>query len=238
MVSSWSHKQRKVSNVTQFRSIGGKKIYTRVKRRTTSGKISILPGTERIKKNLISKGFLNPSKNKGKTMDIWTVLDEYEIVMKYRRIIIGIHNYYAQCDNISNLNFTLYVLTYSCAQTLAKKKKVSMKTIFNEYGKRIKINKEFQTKNGRTERSISLLTMKDLRKRSFATVRGVYDPFHLQRHWRTDFKIYQNCCICGNDEKNIGLHHLNSLRSISQGKRDRYEYIRSQINLGFRYPSV
>lgn len=61
-------------------------------------------------------------------MNMWTVVDEYEIVMKYSRIIINLHNYYAKCDNISNLSFAVYILTYSCAHTLAKKKKVKKKT--------------------------------------------------------------------------------------------------------------
>lgn len=58
MIRAWSYKQLKVSNVTQFRSINEDKIYTQVKRRTTSGKINIFPGIERIRKNLLSKGFL------------------------------------------------------------------------------------------------------------------------------------------------------------------------------------
>ena len=56
-----------------------------------------------------------------------------------------------------------------------------------------------------------------------------FDPFKIEYHWRTKFKIFAECCICGN-KKGIALHHINSLRKIPKEKRISTQYIRSQIN--------
>lgn len=111
---SWKPRQLKILKTTRSHTgPNGEKIFRREKRRTTSKKISILPCTERIRRNLLIRGFLDPVKQKGKHMSAWIVLDEYEIVMKYKRIINGLHNYYCHCDNISSLSFAIYVLNYS-----------------------------------------------------------------------------------------------------------------------------
>jgi len=54
----------------------------------------------------------------------------------------------------------------------------------------------------------------------------LYNPFRIQEHWRTKFKFYNKCCICG-EQETITLHHINSLRSIKNV--DRYKAIRMQI---------
>ena len=73
--------------------------------------------------------------------------------------------------------------------------------------------------------------MSDLRKKQkfIRTIPVPSDPFRIQEHWRTKFKFYNECCICGETE-GIALHHINSLGSIKTKKRDDFEYIRSQTN--------
>ena len=47
-------------------------------------------------------------------------------------------------------------------------------------------------------------------------------------YWRTTFKIYEDCCICGSRDE-IGMHHINSLKKINK-KTDKYKYIRQSLN--------
>lgn len=50
-----------------------------------------------------------------------------------------------------------------------------------------------------------------------------------EEYWRTKFKFYNECCICGSTES-IELHHINSLKSIKNKEKDHGKVIRSQIN--------
>lgn len=226
----WKPHQLKISTVLQYYKKDGVKKFKRVKRRTTSRKLSILPSIDRLRKNLVSKGFFRVDKQQGKFKGSQIVLDEYEIGLKSRRIIIGLYNYYAKCDNLNKLNFAIYILTYSCAHTLATRRKESIKKTFARYGPKLQIKRQFKKQDESILKSVQFETLKTLKQKTFSFKdKDIYDPFHIQRHWRTKFKFYQDCCICGYD-KHIDLHHLNSLASIPLRKRDKYEYIRSQLN--------
>ena len=53
------------------------------------------------------------------------------------------------------------------------------------------------------------------------------DPFRIKQYWRTKYKLYEVCCICGSNDR-VALHHLNSLKKVKT--KDKVSKIRSQLN--------
>ena len=109
-----------------------------------------------------------------------------------------------------------------------------MREVFKRYGKNLRLHIKIQTTKSEKVRTIEFLDLTALRRMAKNKtnyyqnqVPEMYDPFKIQEHWRTKFKFYNECCICGEQEE-IALHHINSLRSIKN--KDRYEAIRMQIN--------
>lgn len=224
----YSTKQIKLKKVV-IKHLNTKK---RTIRRTTSRKINIFPDKHRILKKLKEKKFCN---NEYYPIGLrkWAIYDEYEIVLKYRQVMIGIFNYYSKCDNYYILNRIVYILLYSCAKTIAHRKKITMSQVFTKYGKDIAISKTFFINNKEVNRKIQLSSLKELKNKINISQRNLplkeIDPLHIKEFWRTKMKIYLDCCICNSNE-NVGMHHINSLRSIKFNRRDKFEYIRSQIN--------
>lgn len=59
-------------------------------------------------------------------------------------------------------------------------------------------------------------------------IRTDADPFRIIEFWRTKFKIFMECCLCGS-QTNIQQHHINSICSMKDTK-DKASAIRSQTN--------
>lgn len=207
--------------------------YRRPLRRTTSRQLTIEPDSKRLLERLRLLSFCNKDyKPQGKPS--WTVYDEYQIVEKYSQVMRGIFNYYVNCERLTKLYRISYILHYSCAKTLARRKKISMPKIFKKYTKSLIIKRTISTTKRERIRQIEFLDLTNLRKKYETRERPIYmaynsDPFRIREHWRTKFKIYQECCICGSEE-NIALHHINSLRNLKNKNNDKHQVIRSQIN--------
>lgn len=203
--------------------------FTRTLKRTTSHQLTIEPHSERILKRLKLLKFCN-EKYEPRGRPAWTVYNEFQIVQKYNQVFRGIFNYYESCQRLTRLARISYILHYSCAKTLAKRKKISMKQIFMKYGKNLHVEEKIQGTKEKKIRRVEFTNFTNLRrktkkKKSFVPINQ--DPFRIQEHWRTKFKIYNECCICGATDM-IALHHINNISSLKN--RDKYENIRATIN--------
>lgn len=205
--------------------------YQRPLRRTTSRIITIEPDKDRILQRLkLLK--VSDKNNQPQAKPEWIIYEEFEIVLKYTQVFRGIYNYFEPCGKLTRLNQISYILQYSCAKTLARRKKLSIRKIFELYGKNLEMKKIIKGTAKEITRTVSFLTLTNLR--GMKTERNPnlteeLDPFRTQEHLRTKMKVYNECCICGEID-DISLHHINSLRSVKKQKRDRYEHIRSQVN--------
>lgn len=203
--------------------------YKRILRRTTSRKIIISPDKQRLLNKLIINQFCN-NKFYPIAKRSWHIYDEYEIVLKYKQVMLGLYNYYSQCDRTYLLNRISYILQYSCAKTISTRKKLTMPKIFKRYGTELKISKTFYI-NGKPKvqevKFDTFTTLKSKQKLPSKITKDL-DPFNLKEFWRTKIKLYYECCICGS-YSDIGLHHINSLRSIKHSKRDKFEYLRNRL---------
>jgi hypothetical protein len=204
--------------------------YSRPLKRTTSRQLTIEPDKERLLKRLKMLKVCNAKYEPiGKAS--WLVYNTFQIVQKYNKIFKGIFNYYKPCERYNRLYQISYILQYSCAKTLARRKKVSMTKIFKLYNRNLGIKKIIKSLTNEIIRYTEFTDLTSLIKRkkqdnieNFTPIDR--DPFRIQEHWRTKFKIYNECCMCGETDS-ISLHHLNSIRSIKN--KDKFEAIRSQI---------
>jgi retron-type reverse transcriptase len=112
--------------------------YTRILRRTASHVLNITPDTDFIIKRLKLQNMCN---NKGMPVanPKWIASSEYGIVTKYNEILREIYNYYKPCGKLQKLHRVSFLLHYSCAKTLARRKKISLRKIFDTYGKSLTI---------------------------------------------------------------------------------------------------
>lgn len=160
-----------------------KKKIQRFPRRTTSRKINIYPSSKRITRNLQIHQFCRGSDDFPIAKRSWIILDEFEIVLKYRQIMIGLTNDSQNCSNHRILNRASYILQYSCAKTLAARKKRTMGHIFKEYGKDLKITRQFYTKDSQYTRAVTFPTLTTLRKAGKLTYHKhkspIKDPFRI-----------------------------------------------------------
>ncbi len=224
-VKSSKPKSMKYKRIMRKTIKENKIIYTRYLMRTTSRKIKLTPDKKKILSNLIIQKFCRKKDQMPIAKKSWIILEPYELILKYRQIMIGLYNYYKNCDLLSAIHYAFYILKYSCAKTLARRKKKPLGYIFRTYGKNLTIKHKIQDK------TITLPTLKDvikkIKKNQFETNTNDLDPFYVKTFWRTKFKFFNECCICGN-QKNIEMHHINSLQKIK--KKDNYEFIRKAIN--------
>lgn len=120
-------------------------------------------GRMRIK-NIITKD----KTPRGRSCPILQVLQDHQIVEKYRQMITGIYGYYYQSLTIpDDLGQIHYYYFYSCLHTLAARRKETIRGILRKYGKAIEVR--YNTKELRDSKEvdiwkkISFPTIKELR---------------------------------------------------------------------------
>lgn len=206
--------------------------YSRVLKRTTSRMLTIEPDSDRILNRMKRDQFCD-SKYEPIAKPGWLIYDDYDIVEKYGQIFRGLYNYYLPCERLTRLNRISYILQYSCARTLARRRKISKRKVFRKYGKNLTITKTIQsTKNENILRTAKFLTLTDLRRLNTKIQfnREPIDPFRIRQYWRTKIKLYNECCLCGETEQ-IAMHHLNAVQNLEKTKKkNQHQAIRSTIN--------
>ena len=206
--------------------------YSRVLKRTTSRMLTIEPDSDRILNRMKRDQFCD-SKYEPIAKPGWLIYDDYDIVEKYGQIFRGLYNYYLPCERLTRLNRISYILQYSCARTLARRRKISKRKVFRKYGKNLTITKTIQsTKNENILRTAKFLTLTDLRRLNTKIQfnQEPIDPFRIRQYWRTKIKLYNECCLCGETEQ-IAMHHLNAVQNLEKTKKkNQHQVIRSTIN--------
>jgi retron-type reverse transcriptase len=207
----------------------------------------------RVLSKLETNGFITKIGNtwRGRSKLPWTSLTEPEIIERFNYIIRGYLNYYTPvCDYPTDTHFLHYLLTYSCAHTLAQKLNCKLSNIFKKFGKNITIKYIAKTitlekggsKNEKSqERTISLLNWKECltiirsiiiernksKKASLNENKIQVDEIpKIKINWRTKYKLSKHCAICGSTEK-IEYHHV---KHIKKGKVEGFLQILNQLN--------
>lgn len=124
--------QKKEKQIKKIHPINTKKI----------SDIIITIDIKRLRLRLRSFSFLHHKKsNKSMHQSSWTALSDYQIIQKYRKIIIEIFNDYQDIVTVDDeLNWIYYIIRTSCAKTLAMKYKTrTINKIFKKYGSHLKV---------------------------------------------------------------------------------------------------
>lgn len=136
--------------------------YKRVHTRTTSKKINIRIDKKRLLKNLVQRGFCKPDLFPIGIRS-WSLFSTFEIVTKYRQILVGLYGYYCKCDSSYTLNQVSYILQYSCAKTIATREKITMKQVFTKYGMNLSITRVTYRNGTSRKENVSFKTYTQLR---------------------------------------------------------------------------
>lgn len=229
-------KLMKVLTVSRKRGKKGKCV--RGLKRIISRKITIEPDSERLLKKLKYNEFCDEKYFPiGKKE--WLIYDEYQIVEKFRQVLEEIYNYYRNADSLRRLHRISYILHYSCAKTLARRKKMSLKQIFGLYTKKLRVNIETQKGNKFIEflDIVSLKKIEVLRKeKSFQKGKilkklmldETIDRFRIEEYWRTKYKLYVEYCICRSIYI-ISFYHINIMITLRNKIKDPSRVIKSQL---------
>ena len=177
-----SIKNPKIMRIRQKNKKGKCSIRTR---RTTSRQITIEPDSKRVLKKLKMLKMCD-FKYRAKGKESWLIYNNFQIVQKYSRIMRGIYNYYSGCDRISRLYRISYMLRFSCARTLARRSKVTMPKIFQQYGKNFRITEKIQGQKSSEAKTVTFTDLVTLRKNdnqkkliSIERKPIENDPFHI-----------------------------------------------------------
>jgi hypothetical protein len=204
-----------------------------------------------------NNGFIRKVGNsyRGASKRPWTILKEPEIIERYNYIIRGYIDYYTPVsDYPTGIQYLYYLLKYSCAHTLAQKRRMSLRAIFRKFGKDIKINylkrvisrdkKGIETvteKNKGTSlydwkdclqiiRKVLVSVRKKEKDRKTDSIsiinKSVDDICNIKINSRTVYKLSQHCCICGSTD-NIEYHHVKHIR---KGKVTGFLQLMNQLN--------
>jgi hypothetical protein len=152
--------------------------YVRTLKRITSRMITIEPNSDRIlnilKLDQFCNGNYEPRAKPG-----WLIYDDYDIVEKYEQIFRGLYNYYLPCERLTRLNRISYILQYSCARTLARRKNMSKRAIFKKYGKNLTMKSTKKENVTRTARFFTLTDLKSI-KTEISHNNDYKDPFRVR----------------------------------------------------------
>jgi len=107
---------------------------------------------------LHSRGFITPKQKRPTPNDSVLGQEDYRIVTWYRRVSIGLLNYYSCCDNFLKVKAIVnYQLRWSAIHTLSKKHKSSSRQVIQKYGKNLVV-----TRDGKTV--ASFLSVEEIKK--------------------------------------------------------------------------
>ncbi len=126
------------------------------------------------------------------------------IIEYYNGVIRGWYYYYQLALNVSSLNYARYVLQYSLAKTLARKERLTVRQVFQKYGKDL----TFRKPNDRTVHFFNQ-PLKQVKKAQTVYPDIDYIPTWVPRRTRT--RLRNNCAICGSTEQ-IEMHHVRHIR--------------------------
>jgi len=223
----------KIATFLRFNSKTNK--HEQITTRTTSSKFYIQPNDTKLLAKVKAIGLVRNSDLFPIGKRAWSCLDEFQIVQKYHSIFLGLVQHYSKCDSFFPLNRISYIFQYSCAKTIATRKRITLSQTFKTYGKNLKIVRPYLDDPDKI-RTIEFLTLKDIKEKYLSKgapkpLSPQYDPFKIRTFWRTTFKMYSICCICGCDE-NIQMHHIKSLKSIDMSIKNKkaFNLILMQLN--------
>ena len=199
------------AKVVQQRTSKGKTI----KRRSTGWATIMKAPIDKLIQRLSNRGFCT-AMGEPTSKRLWTSLDADQIIQLYSGVNRGLQNYYRFVDNWKHLSRVQYILKFSLAKTLAQKYKLSVPKVFQRFGKELSFC--VKGEGGKADRKVSLYLNRDWTKNKLAFQGGKQRDIDVIRtviRLRTRSKLGKPCCICGEAEGQIEMHHVRHIRKLS-----------------------
>lgn len=185
---------------------------TLVRRRIPTSHLTVMRmPIQHVLKRLRDKGFIDGN-NQPQARLAWIHKEEWEIVDSYSAIMRGYRNYYSFVDNPRRLAYLQFLLQFSCAKTLCRKRQCSLKRLFARIGLRCRVPKKWDG-DGKVIKTTELALQSSWRKdrMNFKGGKGPTDLIHLGINLRTRTKLEEHCAFCdGTDD--VQMHHVKHIR--------------------------
>lgn len=188
-------------------------------------RIRIYMDTDKVLKKLKTRGMIKERTShtshsnktyRGTFLGNMINLDHGDIIVYYNSVIRGIYNYYDFVDNRKHLSWIIWLITESCALTLARKYKLrTLGNTFNRFGKDLAF--ERKGKADKVEK-IGIVRMSNLKPGSLRISNKTSgDPFAaLRRNWNAKFtktNLFSKCIVCGANE-GVEMHHVRKIKKL------------------------
>ena len=186
-----------------------------IQRRSTGWATIMKAPIEKVLKRLKERGFCTGT-GEPIAKGLWTSLDADQIIQLYSSVNRGLQNYYRFVDNWKQYSRIQYILKFSLAKTLAQKYKISVPQVFQRFGKDLSLLIKGQ--GGKADRQVCFYLNRDWTKNRLAFQGGTQDNMDVVRtlvRLRTRSKLGKSCCICGEIQKQIEMHHIRHIRKLS-----------------------
>lgn len=215
----------------QYKKI--KKIHLKT-RRTTGNQLIVGLDAKRIEFKMETKKYAK--RNRGIRKPEWSILRDYEIILRYNQIIRGLALYYGKIiRDFSRLNKYIYLLMYSCLHTLANKHDSSIRKIIKKYGFPPKSTQKVNKNNKENTKEMKLLDYLSTRKFIIQKINEQEEEGEIDKdflsiriNWRTTYKLNRHCVCCGST-KFIQNHHVNHIKKMGP-KLTGFQAIMSSLN--------
>lgn len=197
--------------------------------RTTGHLVKLTVPMQRVIDKLVIKGLCDKD-GCGCSKASWTVHEDVAIVKAYSQLVYGLINYYSLADYRNQLHRIYFILRTSCAKTLARRHRTSVKSIFVKHGKSLSVS----SKSGKTGFPSANLVSTDFNKERLLFPKHkhngftVWDPFSVQLSLRSKSKLgISFCVICGTRDE-IQMHHVKHIRTAQPPKS--FTQLMSRVN--------
>lgn len=210
-----------------------------IKKRTTSGLISIGIDYNRVLKKFKEKKYLN---QEGKISSIGelTRKENVEILMRFNEIITGFAIYYLPIITAKRyFSQLLYILEYSFYKTLCHKNKTTINKIKTIYGKENVSFKRTNLSNPELSKTHTLINSSNIEDKLGATIKKIRDNLfnkteqktiirnimleYRKGFWRTNTSMISACINCGSWD-NIEYHHIKKLGNDKTKYKYTFDY--------------
>jgi group II intron reverse transcriptase/maturase len=150
----------------------------------------------------------------------YTTLQDEVIVNHFKKVWIGIENYYSGCTNLTKLQYIHYLLHMSCAMTLAHRHRSSSTKIFKKHGKTLTVT------NGQKNISFPYRNKWSIKDRKWLNKHKFVDPFSIYANRVSRSTLNQKCLVCDSKER-VEMHHVKHVRK----EGSRYTGFRKEMSL-------
>lgn len=157
-------------------------------------------------------------------------LEHADIIRYYNSVIRGIYNYYRIVGNMNQLAHVIWLLTESCALTLARKYGLrTLRKTFNKFGKDLGTN----IPNAKGDlRRISIFNPQDYKKQDITSLTPNKKPLKpIEMIWNSKFtksNLFKSCIICGSTDQ-VQMHHVRSIRDLKNPEKGPKDFFTKQM---------